>query len=46
MKPPSEAARADAQRDREATEHGYIVNVRAELEIMHLHDKLDRLRSL
>jgi uncharacterized membrane protein len=33
-----------AQRDREAAEHDYIVNLRAELEIMHLHDKLDRLQ--
>ncbi|MBL8773811.1 MAG: DUF1003 domain-containing protein, partial [Phenylobacterium sp.] len=30
-----------AQRDREAAEHDYIVNLRAELEIMHLHDKVD-----
>jgi uncharacterized membrane protein len=34
-----------AQRDREAAEHDYIVNLRAELEIMHLHDKLDALRD-
>ncbi|MBL8773204.1 MAG: DUF1003 domain-containing protein, partial [Phenylobacterium sp.] len=33
-----------AQRDREAAEHDYIVNLRAELEIMHLHDKVDALR--
>ena len=32
-------------KDREAAEHDYIVNLRAELEIMHLHDKLDALRS-
>jgi uncharacterized membrane protein len=35
-----------AQRDRKAAEHDYIVNLRAELEIMHLHDKLDALRDL
>ncbi|HZZ34097.1 MAG TPA: DUF1003 domain-containing protein [Caulobacteraceae bacterium] len=35
-----------AQRDREAAEHDYIVNLRAELEIMHLHDKIDALRDL
>ncbi|HET6970501.1 MAG TPA: DUF1003 domain-containing protein [Phenylobacterium sp.] len=34
-----------AQRDREAAEHDYIVNLRAELEIMHLHDKMDALRD-
>ncbi len=34
-----------AQRDREAAEHDYTVNLRAELEIMHLHDKLDALRD-
>ena len=34
-----------AQRDREAAEHDYIVNLRAELEIMHLHDKMDALRE-
>ncbi|MBW8815732.1 MAG: DUF1003 domain-containing protein [Caulobacterales bacterium] len=34
-----------AQRDREAAEHDYVVNLRAELEIMHLHDKLDALRD-
>ncbi len=34
-----------AQRDRQAAEHDYIVNLRAELEIMHLHDKLDALRD-
>ena len=34
-----------AQRDRENAEHDYIVNLRAELEIMHLHDKLDALRD-
>lgn len=33
-----------AQRDRQAAEHDYIVNLRAELEIMHLHDKVDALR--
>ncbi|WP_374472636.1 DUF1003 domain-containing protein [Phenylobacterium sp.] len=34
-----------AARDREAAEHDYVVNLRAELEIMHLHDKLDRIRQ-
>jgi uncharacterized membrane protein len=34
-----------AARDREAAEHDYVVNLRAELEIMHLHDKLDEMRE-
>ena len=34
-----------AARDRQAAEHDYVVNLRAELEIMHLHDKLDALRA-
>jgi uncharacterized membrane protein len=34
-----------AARDRMAAEHDYVVNLRAELEIMHLHDKLDGLRE-
>ena len=34
-----------AKRDREAAEHDYIVNLRAELEIMHLHDKVDAMRK-
>jgi uncharacterized membrane protein len=34
-----------AARDRIAAEHDYAVNLRAELEIMHLHDKLDALRD-
>ncbi len=34
-----------AVRDREAAEHDYRVNLRAELEIMHLHDKLDAVRN-
>lgn len=34
-----------AKRDREAAEHDYVVNLRAELEIMHLHDKVDALRQ-
>jgi uncharacterized membrane protein len=33
-----------AERDREAAEHDYAVNLKAELEIMALHDKLDQLR--
>ena len=34
-----------AARDREAAEHDYVVNLRAELEIMHLHDKIDAMRE-
>ncbi|MBC7167949.1 DUF1003 domain-containing protein [Phenylobacterium sp.] len=34
-----------SERDRQAAEHDYEVNLRAELEIMLLHDKLDSLRS-
>jgi uncharacterized membrane protein len=34
-----------AARDRQAAEHDYVVNLRAELEIMLLHDKLDDLRE-
>ena len=34
-----------AARDRQAAEHDYTVNLRAELEIMHLHDKVDALRD-
>ena len=34
-----------AARDRLNAEHDYVVNLRAELEIMHLHDKLDALRN-
>jgi uncharacterized membrane protein len=34
-----------ALRDRAAAEHDYVVNLRAELEIMHLHDKLDAMRD-
>lgn len=33
-----------AERDRKAAEYDYIVNLRAELEIMHLHDKVDAMR--
>ena len=36
--------RASAK-DRLQAEHDYMVNLRAELEIMRLHEKLDRLRS-
>jgi uncharacterized membrane protein len=32
-----------AAKDRQASENDFIVNLRAELEIMHLHDKLDDL---
>jgi uncharacterized membrane protein len=34
-----------AMKDRAAAEHDYSVNLRAELEIMSLHDKLDALQS-
>jgi uncharacterized membrane protein len=34
-----------AAKDRQAAEHDYVVNLRAELEILHLHDKLDALRE-
>ena len=34
-----------AKKDREAAEHDYIVNLRSELEVMHLHDKLDAVRE-
>ncbi len=34
-----------AAHDRQAAEHDYVVNLRAELEIMNLHDKLDALRE-
>ena len=34
-----------ATKDRQAAEHDYVVNLRAELEILHLHDKLDALRE-
>ena len=34
-----------AARDRRAAEHDYTVNLRAELEIMRLHDKLDAVRE-
>jgi uncharacterized membrane protein len=34
-----------AKKDRAAAEHDYSVNLRAELEIMSLHDKVDALRE-
>ena len=34
-----------AARDRESADHDYVVNLRAELEIMHLHDKVDTMRE-
>ena len=34
-----------AAKDRESAEHDYVVNLRAELAIMHLHSKLDALRD-
>jgi uncharacterized membrane protein len=34
-----------AERDRQAAKYDYLVNLRAELEIMHLHDKIDALQA-
>jgi uncharacterized membrane protein len=34
-----------AARDRASAEQDYLVNLRAELEIMHLHDKVDAVRQ-
>jgi len=34
-----------AAKDRQAAEHDYIVNLRSELELLHLHDKLDQVRE-
>jgi uncharacterized membrane protein len=34
-----------AARDRASAEQDYVVNLRAELEIMHLHDKVDAVRE-
>jgi uncharacterized membrane protein len=34
-----------AARDQEAAGHDYTVNLRAELAIMHLHDKIDTMRE-
>jgi uncharacterized membrane protein len=34
-----------ASKDRLAAEHDYVVNLRAEMELMHLHDKLDAVRE-
>lgn len=34
-----------AAKDRAAAEHDYVVNLRAELEIMRLHNKLDEIRN-
>jgi uncharacterized membrane protein len=34
-----------SSKDRSAAEHDYTVNLRAELEIMRLHDKIDDLRA-
>ena len=34
-----------AQKDRQVAEHDYEVNLKAELEIMLLHEKLDLLRE-
>src|SRR6185312_6577671 len=34
-----------AAKDRLAAEHDYTVNLRSELELMHLHDKLDQVRE-
>lgn len=34
-----------AYKDRKSAEHDYEVNLKAELEIMTLHDKIDELRD-
>jgi uncharacterized membrane protein len=34
-----------AAKDRKAVDNDFVVNLRAELEIMHLHDKLDEIRA-
>jgi uncharacterized membrane protein len=34
-----------AAKDRQAAEHDYVVNLRSEMELMHLHDKLDEVRE-
>ena len=34
-----------AAKDRQAAEHDYVVNLRSELELLHLHDKLDAVRE-
>lgn len=34
-----------AAKDRKAAEGDFVVNLRAELEIMHLHDKIDEIRA-
>ena len=34
-----------AAKDRQAAEHDYVVNLRSELELLHLHDKLDSVRE-
>lgn len=34
-----------AAKDRQAAEHDYMTNLRAELDIMRLHDKLDAIRT-
>ena len=34
-----------AAKDRQAAEHDYVVNLRTELELLHLHDKLDAVRE-
>ena len=34
-----------AAKDRQAAEHDYIVNLRSEMELLHLHDKLDAVRE-
>ena len=34
-----------AQKDRTSAEHDYKVNLRAELEILRLHDRLDAIES-
>ena len=34
-----------AAKDRQAAEHDYVVNLRSEFELMHLHDKFDAVRE-
>jgi uncharacterized membrane protein len=34
-----------AAKDRQAAEHDYMTNLRSELDIMRLHDKLDAMRT-
>ncbi len=42
---PRRTSRKEADKDRLSAEHDYEVNLKAELEIMALHEKLDILRE-